>query len=197
MSAAAIEPYQVFGLNQNVVNNCCFVDDNTVVYPAGTLLVVYNCETKEQKFIAGLEGCHGYSAMAVSANKRFVAVAEKRDVRPHVVVFDLHTLKRRKTLVNVESRKCTEYLYLSFSPDSKYLVLLGNEDFELLYWCWEKSRGLMGSTRVSADCDVHSITINPHDDTHMCAAGNGLLKTFRYADGNIKTLSQVIFLSDN
>ena len=47
---------QVFGLDSAVSDNVCFVDEQTLVYPAGTTLVIYNIATKEQRFINGAEG---------------------------------------------------------------------------------------------------------------------------------------------
>mgnify|MGYP001221119778 CR=1 FL=1 len=78
-----------------------------MVYPAGATIVVYNTDTRTQRFIMGPEGAV-YTAMAVSPNRRYVAVAE-RGVVPAVSIYDLHTLKRRKvgdlTSKNSEERK--------------------------------------------------------------------------------------------
>lgn len=65
---------------------------------SGSTLVIYNVETREQRFIPGTEGNRGFSSMAVSPNRRYIAVAEKRAEAPVVLIFDLHTLKKRKVV---------------------------------------------------------------------------------------------------
>jgi hypothetical protein len=52
MSAVVVvEPTQCFGLKADVRDNICFVDEQTVVYPAGSSLIVYNIDTRTQRFI--------------------------------------------------------------------------------------------------------------------------------------------------
>ena len=70
----------------------------TVIYPSGHNVVIFNTEQKTQKFIPGTENTEGITAMAVSPNHKYVAVAEraKEGEKAQVTIFDLHTLKRRK-----------------------------------------------------------------------------------------------------
>jgi len=72
-----------------------------------------------------------------------------------------------------------EFVCLSFSPDSKYLVTLGGvPDWGLLYWAWEKSQGPMAVTKCSASVEapVYRVSFNPQDNTHLCVTGNTILK---------------------
>ena len=81
---------------------------------------------------------------------------------------------------------------MAFSPDSKYLVTQGcGPEWELSYWIWEKSRGPMATVRSSlaAEQAVYRVTFNPNDNTHLCVTGDGILKMFRYSDGNLKQLA--------
>lgn len=66
--------------------------------------MIYNVETREQRFILGSEGNKGFSSMAVSPNRRYIAVSEKREDAPVVLIFDLHTLKKRKVSEHTHSR---------------------------------------------------------------------------------------------
>lgn len=179
-SLAELEVHRVFGLKADARDNLCFVDESTVVYPAGSTLVTYNPQTQEQRFIPGSDGAVGYTAMAVSPNRRYVALAEGGEA-PCVGIYDLHTQKRRKVLTDPESEGA-QIVSLAFSPDSKYLVTLGGS---LLYWTWEKSRGPMARIAVSGS----QASFSPTDNTQLCVTGEGVFRLFRYQEGMLKQLA--------
>ena len=84
---------------------------------------------------------------AVSPNKRYAAIAEQGE-KPTVTIFDLHTLRKRKTLSFAELQ-AHEYVSVAFSPDSKYLIAQGGgPDWTLVYWGWEKAK-LMASLKTT------------------------------------------------
>ena len=95
---ATISPRHTFGIKADVKDNICYLDEQTVLYPAGHNVVIFNIEQKTQRFISGTEKTEGVTAIAVSPNKKYVAVAERaaEGEKALVTVFDLHTLKRRK-----------------------------------------------------------------------------------------------------
>ena len=95
---ATVAPRHTFGIKADVKDNICYLDEQTVLYPAGHNVVIFNTEQKTQKFIPGTDNTEGITAMAVSPNHKYVAVAEraKEGEKAQVTVFDLHTLKRRK-----------------------------------------------------------------------------------------------------
>ena len=66
-----------FGIKADVKDNICYLDEQTVIYPSGHNIVIFNTEQKTQKFIPGTENTEGITAMAVSPNHKYVAVAEK------------------------------------------------------------------------------------------------------------------------
>lgn len=87
------------------------------------------------------------TALAVSPNRRYVAIAEKGE-KPTITIYDLHSLRKKKVLSSPEVQS-GEYISLAFSPDSKYLVAQGGKpDWTLLYWTWEKSK-VMATTKTS------------------------------------------------
>ena len=79
MSLTTLIPRIVFGLKGESKNNLQYTDDNTLVYPAGRNVIVYQTEQKNQRFISGTADTDGITALAVSANKKYVAVAERAD----------------------------------------------------------------------------------------------------------------------
>ncbi|EDQ92382.1 uncharacterized protein MONBRDRAFT_13840 [Monosiga brevicollis MX1] len=190
MSPPLIEPKYAFGLRAAVVDNACYLDEQNVVYPAGGSIVVYNADQKSQRFIHSTEGRDGFSAMAVSPNRRYIAVAERGETAS-VTIYDLHSLKKRKFL-SLEEPNCTEVVCLVFSPDSKYLVTVGGgPDWMMQYWAWERSHGLMATVKCSLDpaVPVYRASFNPQDNTQLCVTGKNILKMYRYTEGTFKQLA--------
>ena len=58
-------------------DNTSYFDEQTVLYAAGNNVVIFNTEQKSQKFIPGTEKSEGITALAVSPNRKYVAVAER------------------------------------------------------------------------------------------------------------------------
>lgn len=145
--AAVANPRHIFGLKTGVTSNIAYQDEQTIVYPSGSNCVMYNIDQKAQKFIPGSEKSTGMTAMAVSPNRRFVAIAEKGE-KATITIYDLHNQRRRKVLSSTDVQSA-EFVSLAFSPDSKYLVAQGGRpDWTLLYYTWEKSK-VMASIRTS------------------------------------------------
>ena len=147
MSIAIAQARHIFGVKTGVSGNICYQDEQTIVYTSGAYCVLYNIDQKLQKFIPVSDKGNSMTAIAVSPNRRYVAIAEKGE-KAIITIFDLHSLRRKKVLSSseVESK---EYVSLAFSPDSKYLIAQGGKpDWTLLYWTWEKAK-IMATTRTS------------------------------------------------
>jgi WD40 repeat protein/chromosome segregation ATPase len=159
----------VFGLRGDLASSVCYMQDNVVLYPSGHNLVLYNTETRAQRFIHGLRADalsseataaagggpssamaaspdaeeralrSSITAVAVSPNRQYVAVAERAQ-RGVISIFDAKTLKKRKMLKSPDVA-CREYLALAFAPDNKSLLSLGGgPDFPLVVWLWEQMK---------------------------------------------------------
>jgi WD40 repeat protein len=182
----------VFGLRSGVTGNVAYYDEQTIVYPSGTNCILYNIDQKQQKFIQGSEKSRGMTAMALSQNRRYVAVAERGDRekgdKPVITIYDLHSLRKRKILTSPDIQS-DEFVSLAFSPDSKYLASQsGGPDWTLVYWTWEKSK-VMASVKTSnqqGSSAIHQVSFNPQDNTQLCVIGNGIFKLFRFSEGSLK-----------
>ncbi|KAK3612310.1 hypothetical protein CHS0354_011028 [Potamilus streckersoni] len=190
MSIAITQAKHIFGLKPGVTGNICYHDEQTIVYPAGANCILYNIDQKSQKFIPCSDKSEGMTAIAVSPNRRYVAIAEKGE-KPQITIYDLHSLRKRKVLSSPDVLSA-DYVSLAFSPDSKYLVAQsGKPDYTLLYWTWEKSK-VMAVTKTSnpqGTQPVYQVTFNPQDNTQLCVTGHGIFKHFRYSEGNLKTFN--------
>ena len=148
MSIASAHLRHCFGLKGGVKQNVSYLDEQTVIYPAGTNLVLLNIDQKTQKFLPFSQGGDGGSAMCVSPNRRYVAIGEKHPSNPSITIFDIQTMRKRKVLSCSETNT-TEFVSLAFSPDSKYLIgQCGSPDWTLVYWQWEKAK-ILAQTKVS------------------------------------------------
>jgi len=79
MSISVAQLRHIFGLQREVIGNVAYYDEQTIVYPSGINCVLYNIDQKQQKFIQGSEKSRVMTAMALSQNRRYVAIAERGD----------------------------------------------------------------------------------------------------------------------
>ena len=137
----SLAPRFLFGLKGDVKQNLFFIDDQTVLYPCGHNVVIYNIDDRSQKYIAGIEGSEGISALALSPSKKFLAVCERAE-RAICSVFDVSTLKRRKILTSTDYSS-KEFVSVNFAPSNEksMLVTLTSEpDIKVILWTWDKAK---------------------------------------------------------
>ncbi|XP_054836556.1 cilia- and flagella-associated protein 57 [Eublepharis macularius] len=188
MSVIVAQALHIFGFQSRVANNICFFDEQIIVYPSGNSCVKYHIEQKWQKFIPGSEKSQGMLALAISPNRRYLAISETVQDRPAITIYELSSVpcKKRKVL-NTFDFSVQEFVSLGFSPDSKYLVAqTGPPDSNLAYWMWEKQR-LMAIVKADIQNNpLYQVSFNPQDNTQVCVTGNGIFKLFRYTEGTLK-----------
>ncbi|KAM9530529.1 cilia- and flagella-associated protein 57-like [Salvelinus alpinus] len=187
MSAVVAQCHYSFGLQRGVANNLFYFDEQTVIFPSGNNCVRYNIDQKWQRFIPGLERSQGMYALAISSNRRYLAVSERGE-RATITVYDLqHEQSRKRKVLNGGDIHVQEFVSMAFSTDSKYFIgQSGAPDYTLFYWMWEKQKVMaMVKTTVAAN-PVNQVSLNPYDNTQICVSGNGVFKLFRYAEGVLK-----------
>lgn len=156
MASGVVQLTRAFGFRTGIANSVLFKDEQTVIYPCGSNLILYNLERKNQKFIPGLEKSNGMTAVCISPNRRYAALAEKTDDGPCIAIYDLSSLKRKKILRG-SGLSTDEFTSVSFSPDSLYLVAQsGDPDWLLIYWQWEKGKRL-AVVRTSQGNPIHQV----------------------------------------
>jgi hypothetical protein len=124
----------IFGMKPDLCQ-AQYIDEHRVIYPAGHSIVVFNTEDRTQSFLPGLEGSFGISTFELSLSRRYLAVAEKAE-RAIATIYDLHTMKRKKTLTSTDCMS-NEFVSMSFLPEqeSKFMITLSGEpDWMLIYW---------------------------------------------------------------
>jgi cilia- and flagella-associated protein 57 len=147
MSIGIAQIKSILGIRANVSNCIAYLDEQTIVYPSGANLVIYNIDQKLQKFIPNSEKSISLTTMCVSQNKRYTALAEKTSEKPIISIYDMHTLRKRK-LLTINDTQSSDIISLCFSSDGKNLIAqTGAPDWTLYYWNWEKSK-LMASIKI-------------------------------------------------
>jgi WD40 repeat protein len=160
-------------------------DEHRVIYPAGHNIVMYNTEDKGMSFFPGLEGSQGFTCLALSPSKRYLAVAERAD-RAIIFVYDMHTMRRKKTLTTTDCMS-QEYISISFATgqEGKYLVSMGGApDWILVYWQWERPK-VIATIKVSTSAPVYQVSFNIHDVNGgiIATGGNNVFRWYKYKDG--------------
>jgi len=174
-SAAAgsisIVPRFFFGLKGDVNNNVFFLNDrkdkdenkndrdrndNAILYPCGHNIVIYGLDDKSQRYIPGIEGSEGITAMAITDNKQYLAVCEKSNQaicsvyniqkfldtskgKQQNPVYEMTNVKKRRMLSSPEVES-NEFVAVSFSQhnEKQIVTLSGKPDWKLIIWLWDK-----------------------------------------------------------
>ncbi|RKP04335.1 hypothetical protein CXG81DRAFT_8469, partial [Caulochytrium protostelioides] len=194
MSIAGLTYRHAFGFKSSVHNGVILLDEQNVLYPVGSNIAIYHTETKAQKFIP----CQDATALAISPNHRYIAVAE-RNPRPAISIWDVSTLRKRKTLVPgpapaaaaAAAAKQPDIGTMVFSADSKhFMVTTVGPDASVTIWNWEKAK-VSAHLRVCHAPHEQSITstsFNPADPSQVAVVGHGVLKVYRFQEGHLRPL---------
>uniref|UniRef100_A0A3Q1ITP4 EML-like second beta-propeller domain-containing protein n=1 Tax=Anabas testudineus TaxID=64144 RepID=A0A3Q1ITP4_ANATE len=190
MATVAAQAHFSFGLRTGVTNNVCFYDEHTVVFPSGNNCVCYNSVQRCQRFIPGSEKSRAMRALAISANRRYLAVSEGGG-KATITVFDLqHEQGRKRKVLTAGDMSDPEFVCMAFSPDSKYLIAqTGGPEWTLIFWLWEKQKVVTSVKTSNSNNPVTQVSFNPYNNMQLCVSGRGVFKLFRYSEGALKQSS--------
>ncbi|KAI4457029.1 cilia- and flagella-associated protein 57 [Holotrichia oblita] len=133
MAIPVPQPRLVLGLQTNIKGNAQFINDEEVIYPVGGVLCVHNFYQRRQKFIKLGDKGQNVTSIAVSPNRRIIAIAESGE-KPFATLFDAQTCKKRKQILLPADRECSakEFAAMGFTADSKsILVVTGDPEWAL------------------------------------------------------------------
>lgn len=131
-----------FGMSSGADGCLQWLDEGSLMYPSGKTVVLHNIASNTQRFLEASYQSTAITAMTVSANRKFIAIAEAGSI-PQVQIIDSVTRKRRKVLTVMESIQSDRFVCMSFSADGRHLVTQGGgPGWHLLYWNWERSKPL-------------------------------------------------------
>lgn len=174
-----------------------FFDEMSIVYVAGHTVVLYQTDQKSQRFLPGGDFSQEISCVAVSANKKFLAVAEKvsarvvaeTNLRPIVTIYDLVTCRRRKTCCYLDI-DCTEVVALAFDATNKHLLTQygqspsGKHDWTLIDWAWDRGKATpIAITKVGPHV-VNQVSFNPLDSLTVLCIGESTFKFYKVQESD-------------
>lgn len=200
-----LEPKFISGLKSDVTDNIFFIDDRQVVYPSGHNIVIYDTEDRTQKIFPCIEGTEGITAMAMSKNKKYLAVAEKSDKSPICSMYsvvpestgsdeqrksDTKTLRKKpRVICSNEISQQKAFVSMAFAPKNPQLLvtLTAEPEQSIHIWQWEKSRcfamqTLMHSTGQPIGTQVSFSNL---DSNVVLVTGNQTYKYYIHRDGNL------------
>ena len=178
MSASGLVKRRVFGCRGKLRNSVGFTDEYAVCYVAGNNLVLYNLHNRQQSFIQGSDGGGGITCMALSHDKRYVALAERGE-RASVAIWDTKTMRKRKTLRHGESASGS-ISSMCFHGENDVFLTCGAEDRMLVLWNWGKARAL-ASVELPTTLPVYKVSLSP-SGAIACASGEAFLHFYRITE---------------
>ncbi|NXN86691.1 CFA57 protein, partial [Bombycilla garrulus] len=168
-----------------------FLEEKVVLHAAGAGCLRLHLEHKWHNFIPGTEKSRGVQALAVSPNRRFLAVSEAAGEQSVLAGYELtaERARRRKVLASDEL-PARQTVSVAFSPDSRVLAAAtAPPEGSLCCWLWEKQQ-LVATVRVPTAGDGPcQVSFNPQDNTQVCITGNSFFKIFKYSEGYLKQMN--------
>ncbi|PAA48930.1 hypothetical protein BOX15_Mlig017714g1, partial [Macrostomum lignano] len=207
--AATVELSLAFGIRSGVADGLQFADENLLAYPCGNYIVLRSTQPQEklvqqnqleqneqQRFLPlGRQGQSRVTALTLSPNRRFAAVAEGVNTesdRVAISIVDLQSGRVKRQVTGGAADQLlagADFASLAFSHDAKYLagLLTGPSGCQLAYWQWSNNK-LLACYSPSGGVVFSQVSFSPSDPSLVCLSGGsgGGLRVLRYADGQLR-----------
>ena len=194
-SPIQLQVQTVFGVRSKLESSLAFVDEQTIVYPAGNQFVLANVETKSQQVFRCPELEHA-EWISVDSGAAVLAIIWSRSTNDKnnimISFYDLHTnLGKRKRMFALGPAPMN-IVSLAFSHDAKHMAIIdGREgDYTISLWFWQKCR-LIASLKPGANDNMSGLTqvlFYPKDNNQMSVIGRRTSRLIRNVDGNLRII---------
>uniref|UniRef100_A0A3B3BSQ8 Cilia and flagella associated protein 44 n=1 Tax=Oryzias melastigma TaxID=30732 RepID=A0A3B3BSQ8_ORYME len=153
-----------FGFDSRRRANLGLLDDNTLIFIAGNLVVLLDVDSREQRYLRSCSG-GGIGAITVHPTREFFVVAEK-GTSPDILVYEYPSLRLYRILKGGTQHR---YTCVSFSPDGGSLLSAGGEpDFMLTLWDWRRQE--VQSFQATSQ-EVYRVSFSHYDQELLTTAG--------------------------
>ncbi|XP_060521926.1 cilia- and flagella-associated protein 57 [Cylas formicarius] len=182
-----LQPHLVLGLQTQVTGNLNFLSDDEVVYPVGAVVAVHNYTLKRQKFIRISDKGKNLTHIAISPDKKLIAVVETTEKLPVVTLWCPESFRRKRTLSLPTDKDIVagRYSAIDFTFDSARLVCVTDEPDSNLY-CFKCDKGRLESfaraNNVNGTGTVTQVACNPNDHNQVAVVGDSVLRCLGCVD---------------
>ncbi|XP_066455410.1 cilia- and flagella-associated protein 44 isoform X2 [Eleutherodactylus coqui] len=164
-----------FGYDCTKRANLHLLDDQTLLFVAGAMVIILGLKTHEQQYLRSSSG-QGIGAVAVHPNRSYFAVAEKGH-KPNIILYEFPSLKPHRIL-----RGGTEeaYAFIDFNTSGTLLASVGSSpDYMLTIWDWKQENIMLRSKAFSQD--VFQVTFSPENEEQLTTCGTGHIRFWKMA----------------
>ncbi|XP_037609336.1 cilia- and flagella-associated protein 44 [Sebastes umbrosus] len=164
-----------FGYDSGRRGNLQLLDDRTLIFIAGNLLVLLDVSTKEQRYLRSCSG-GGIGSITTHPSKEYFVVAEKGN-QPNIIVYEYPSLRPFRIL-----RGGTEqaYSFVDFNRDGSLLASVGSEpDYMLTLWNWRQEEVKLRCKAISQE--VYRVSFSPYNPGLLTSSGSGHIKFWKMA----------------
>ncbi|XP_057675267.1 cilia- and flagella-associated protein 44-like isoform X1 [Corythoichthys intestinalis] len=164
-----------FGYDCRRRANLRLLDERTLTFIAGQMVILLDISTKQQKYIRSCSGC-GIGSIGVHPSHKYFVVAEKGK-KPILIIYEYPSLKAHRIL-----RDGTEYAFnsVNFNSDGSLLASLGSApDYMLTLWNWGQEEVMLRCRAISQE--VYRVTFSPYNPGLLTSSGSGHIKFWRIA----------------
>jgi hypothetical protein len=194
-SPIQLQIQNIFGVRSKLDSSLFFIDEHTVIYPAGNQFILANVETKSQRIFRCNE-LERIDWVLVHSGAALIAVVAS-GINPDkgsttISFYDLHiVIGKRKRMFELRDSSMT-ITSMAFSHDAKHLAILdcGNREYTLSLWLWQKSR-LVASVKLGSAEGVSvlsQVLFHPTDNNLLSVIGRRYCRFIRHLDGNLRIL---------
>ncbi|XP_042365640.1 cilia- and flagella-associated protein 44 [Plectropomus leopardus] len=164
-----------FGYDSGRRGNLQLLDDRTMIFIAGNLLVLLDISTKEQRYLRSCSG-GGIGSITVHPSKEYFAVAEKGN-QPKIIIYEYPSLRPFSILRGGTERA---YSFVDFNRDGSLLASVGRApDYMLTLWDWRQEEVTLCCKAISQE--VYRVTFSPYNPGLLTSSGSGHIKFWKMA----------------
>ncbi|XP_041088697.1 cilia- and flagella-associated protein 44 isoform X2 [Polyodon spathula] len=165
-----------FGYDCTKRANLQLLDDCSLMFAAGNLVVILDIKTKSQKYLRSSSSGRGIGTLMVHPSKKYFVVAEN-GVKPNIIIYEYPSLRPYRIL-----RGGTEkaYSFVDFNSSGTLLASVGSSpDFMLTVWDWKQEKVMLRSKAFSQD--VFRVTFSSDNEGQLTTSGAGHIKFWKMA----------------
>ncbi|XP_055839134.1 cilia- and flagella-associated protein 57-like [Episyrphus balteatus] len=177
-----IEPKHVYGIRSEVIGNIHFNLNQEVIYPVEGVLAFHDYVNNKQRFLR-LPTNTTPTIIALNSTKILMAIVEINSTenreQTNIAIYDLVAFKKTQTYQLPQNARHKKITRISFTCDSKALVLLTEYPDEMLYMIFFDRLGTVVEGRAGNTNRrgmANHISCNPQNSDLVAVCGEGVMK---------------------